>query len=111
MVSFVLFQQHTCIIIFSSILAAGNKVNTLNSFMEKNEKKRLDREAAKDKQHYNVRTVEALMKAKLLRHQKQRLEKSPMSDASKYAKTGDEFNMRLQLEAGYPVDCRDGVVR
>lgn len=91
--------------------AAGDKVNTLNSFMEKTEKKRLDREAAKDKVHYAIRTVEALMKAKLVRQQKQRVEKSAMANASKYAKVGDEFNMRREIEDGYPVDRRDAVVR
>lgn len=91
--------------------AAGDKVNTLNSFMEKTEKKRLDREAAKDKVQYAIRTVEALMKEKLVRHQKQRVERSAMTNASKYAKVGDEFNMRKEIESGYPVDQRDPVVR
>lgn len=78
--------------------------------MEKTEKKRLDREAAKDKQQYAIRTVEALMAKKLVRQQKQRVERSAMSAASKFAKIGDEFNLRVQLEEGYPVDDRDGVV-
>lgn len=89
--------------------AAGDRVNILNSFMEKTEKKRLDREAAKNKELYSIRTVEALMKAKLERHQKQRIEKSTMTDASRYAKVGDEFNMRREIENGYPVDGRDAV--
>lgn len=92
------------------IIAAGDKVNTLNSFMEKTEKKRLDREAAKDKVQYAIRMVDDLLKQKLARHQRQRVERSPMSDASKFAKVGDEFNLRVQLEEGYPVDQRDGVV-
>lgn len=79
--------------------------------MEKTEKKRLDREAAKDKQQYAIRTVEALMATKLARQQKQRVERSDMSPASKFAKVGDEFNLRVELEEGYPVDDRDGVVR
>lgn len=79
--------------------------------MEKTEKKRLDREGAKNKQQYAIRTVEALLEKKLARHQKQRIERSAMSEASKYAKVGDEFNLRVQLEEGHPVDQRDGVVR
>jgi hypothetical protein len=34
-----------------------------------------------------------------------------MANASKYAKVGDEFNMRREVEDGYPVDRRDAVVR
>lgn len=89
---------------------SGDRVNVLNSFMEKAEKKRLDRESAKEKVKYAVRVVDELLKDKLDRHQKQRVARSPMSNASKYAKVGDEFNLRVELEGGYPVDSRDGVV-
>jgi hypothetical protein len=78
--------------------------------MEKNEKKRLDREAAKEKVEYAVRMVNALLEDKLVRYQKKRIGLSPMSNASKFAKIGDEFHLRKELQDGYRVDCRDGVV-
>lgn len=89
--------------------AAGDKINTLNSFIEKNDKKRREREAAKDKIAYAVRVVDALLKEKLEKHQRLRLQRSAMSNASKYAKIGDEINLRKELKSGYPVDRRDGV--
>ncbi len=90
--------------------ASGDVVNTLSSFCEKSEKKRLEREAAKIQELYAIRTVTALLKEKLIKHQRLRIDRSDMSKAQKYAKIGDEFNLRKELEIGYAVDTRDGVV-
>lgn len=91
--------------------ASGEKLTLLNDFIARTERKAKDREDKKKATNYAVMSVNKLLEEKRLESTRRRLYDSPMSLATKMAIYGDEFHLREELDNGYPLNCRDSVVR
>lgn len=88
----------------------GNKFKILNDVIQKNEKKIKDREELKFSPPYQVRRVNELLEKRKLDMVRKRLINMPVTNATKYAISGDELKLREELNKGYPINFRDGTV-
>ena len=88
----------------------GDKLQLLSDIIKKNIKKINDREESKYAPVYQVRRVNELLEKRKIEMVRKRLRNLPITNASKYAISGDELNLREEIIKGYPINFRDGTV-